>query len=195
MASDLIHNNQQQCDIHLDPACGERWHSHPSKWNRESEKKRYSPLILHLWHPDTTEQHDEMHYGPNKHNMKRNVRFSERSFKLLMTRPLVFDISNQLQIVSRWFNLIWCCSGAILGCAALIKELCRVRHRGGLLSLLQPNQSGSAEALSEHRPFLFSWYLRISSVHVCIHKQQKVLLLFWHGLFINVQQGVVDGSQ
>lgn len=32
-----------------------------------------------------------------------------------------------------------------MGRTTLIKELCGVEHRGGLLSLLQPNQSDSAE--------------------------------------------------
>lgn len=56
-----------------------------------------------MWHPDSAEQRDEMHYGPNKHNMKRNdlIHIFEESFKLLMILPLISDISNQLQIVSR----------------------------------------------------------------------------------------------
>lgn len=123
-----------------------------------------------------------MHYGPNKHNIKRNhlIHIFEKSYKLLMVLAHVFDISNQLQIVSRWFNLISCCSGAILGCTALIKELCGVKHRGGLLSLLQPNQSDSAEPpLWTHKPFLFSCYLGIS---VRVYDTQAFLLFC---LFLN----------
>lgn len=123
--------------------------------------------------------------GQIKLNIKRNhlihILKKEISYKLLMVLPLLFDISNQLQIVSRWFNSISCCSGAILGCTALIKELCGVKHRGGLLSLLQPNQSDCAEPPSEHTgPFLFSWYVGISMMH----KQQRAFLYFWNWLFL-----------
>lgn len=122
------------------------------------EEEGNSALMFPMWHPDITEQRDEMHYGPNKHSMKRNdlIHVFEESFKLLMILPLITDISNQLQIVSRWFNLVLCCSGAILRCVVLITELHGLKNRGGLLSLLQPNPSDSVEPRSEHTGHFYS---------------------------------------
>lgn len=140
-----------------------------------------------MWHPDTTEQCDEMHYGPNKHNMKRNdlIRIFEESFKLLMILPLISDISNQLQIVSRWFNLILCCSGAISRCVVLIKELRWVKNRGGLLSLLQPNQSDCAEPPSERTGHFYSPDIS-GSLYACLHTQ-AAKGLFWQCLFLHTR--------
>lgn len=70
----------------------------------------------------------------------------------------ILDISNQLRIVSRLFNSISCCSGAVWVLAALIIALCRAPeppyHRGSLVSATQPNHPNSAHVLVE-RPKTF----------------------------------------
>lgn len=133
-----------------------------------------------MWHPHTTRLCDEMHYGPNKQNMKRNhfIYISEEYHQLLMVLPPISDASNQLRIVSRWLHLILCCSGAISRYVVLIIDLRRVRNRGGLLSSLQPNPSDQAEPPpTMTTQVMVGSILLVSqdcSLHVYVHKQPKV---------------------
>lgn len=129
----------------------------------EAGTERWSSLRLTLWtwHPDTSNQHAEKHFGPNKHNKKHNpcsMGGKKSSYKWRFPSSLTLPINYR----SYPGDLIWFC--------VAVERFWDVQHLSkyyaerntgdtGSQCYSQINQTPLSAPSEQNGPFLFSWYL------------------------------------